>query len=135
MGRPFSSGMRTAPVLVGADGPKSGVGKGAGLGLNRRFLAGVEAELEGVGDLEERLHVFLDSHLAPGYIGWIVPGVGITQVGPAARAPARPDLERCLSKVSAVVDLSGARRIGTRGGSIPVGGRVRPFATRHGARR
>ena len=102
----------------------------AGLGLNRRFLAAVEAELDGVGGLEERLHVFLDSQLAPGYIGWIVPGVGITQVGLAVRAPARPDLDRFLARVARVVDLSDARRVGTRGGLIPVGGAVRACATR-----
>ncbi|HVF08400.1 MAG TPA: NAD(P)/FAD-dependent oxidoreductase, partial [Actinomycetota bacterium] len=129
-GRVFEPASRTGRVLVGADGPTSGVARHAGLSPNGRFLAGVEAEFEGVGGLAERLHVFLDSHLAPGYIGWIVPGVGITQVGLAVRAPARPDLARFLTRVSAVVDLAEARRVGTRGGLIPVGGRVRRFATR-----
>jgi digeranylgeranylglycerophospholipid reductase len=129
-GRPFEPAMRSGTVLVGADGAKSGVARAAGLGLNRRFLAAVEAELDGVGGLEERLHVFLDSQLAPGYIGWIVPGVGITQVGLAVRAPARPDLDRFLARVARVVDLSDARRVGTRGGLIPVGGAVRASATR-----
>ena len=127
-GRAFTADARSGAVLVGADGPRSTVARLAGLGVNRRFLAGAEIELEGVTGLEERLHVFLDSDLAPGYIGWVVPGVGITQVGLAARAPARLDLDGFVAKISAVVDLSGARRVGTRGGSIPVGGTVRPFA-------
>jgi flavin-dependent dehydrogenase len=114
---------------VGADGPRSSVARSAGLGANRRFLAGVEAEFEGEVELEERLHVFLDSRLAPGYIGWIVPGVGITQVGLATRLPARPDLDRFLGRVRSIVDLSGTRRVATRGGLIPVGGTVRPVAT------
>jgi flavin-dependent dehydrogenase len=117
-------------VLVGADGATSKVARRAGLSQNHRFLAGLEAEFEGVRGLDERLHVFLDSRLAPGYIGWIVPGVGITQVGLAVRAPVRPDLARFLAHVSAVVDLTGARRVGTRGGLIPVGGTVRRVATR-----
>jgi flavin-dependent dehydrogenase len=100
------------------------------LGVNRVFLSGVEAEFHGVREIEERLHVFLDSRLAPGYIGWVVPGVGITQVGLAARAPARPDLSRFLERISSVFDLSAAERVGTRGGLIPVGGPVRPYATR-----
>jgi flavin-dependent dehydrogenase len=129
-GRGFDPASRSGRVLVGADGPTSAVARRAGLSQNRRFLAGVEAEFEGVDGLEERLHVFLDSDLAPGYIGWIVPGVGITQVGLAVRAPARPDLERFLAHVSPVVDLPRARRVGTRGGLIPVGGRVSRFATR-----
>jgi digeranylgeranylglycerophospholipid reductase len=128
--RVFEPASRSGRVLVGADGATSGVARHAALSRNRRFLAGVEAEFEGVVGLEERLHVFLDSHLAPGYIGWIVPGVGVTQVGLAVRAPARPDLARFLARVSAVVDLAGARRVGTRGGLIPVGGTVRRPATR-----
>jgi digeranylgeranylglycerophospholipid reductase len=129
-GREFRSGERSGRVLVGADGPHSRVARDAGLGVNREFLSGVEAEFEGARGVEERLHVFLDSRLAPGYIGWVVPGVGITQVGLACRAPARPDLERFIARVSTVFDLSLARRIGTRGGLIPVGGTVRPYATR-----
>ena len=30
---------------------------------------------------ENRLHCFLDAELAPGYIGWVIPGIDITQVG------------------------------------------------------
>ena len=123
-------GERSGRVLVGADGPRSGVARHAGLGVNRAFLAGVEAEFEGVEGLEDRLQVFLDSVLAPGYIGWVVPGVGLTQVGLASRLPARPNLDRFLERVSRVVDLREARRVGTRGGLIPVGGVVRPFASR-----
>ena len=121
---------RIGRMLVGADGARSQVARDAGLGLNRHFLAGVEAELEEVRGTEERLHVFLDSRLAPGYIGWVVPGVGITQVGLACSRPARPDLDAFLRRVSSVFDLTRARRVGTRGGLIPVGGTVRPFASR-----
>ncbi len=122
-------GSRTGRILVGADGPRSRVARDAGLGRNRRFLSGVEAEFEGVRGVEERLHVFLDSTLAPGYIAWVVPGVGITQVGLACRQPARPDLGAFLRVVGRLFDFSHARRIGTRGGLIPVGGTVRPFAS------
>ena len=126
----FRVSSRSGRVLVGADGPRSRVARDMRLGVNRAFLSGVEAELSGVQNVEERLHVFLDSRLAPGYIGWVVPGVGITQVGLAARTPARPDLARFIERISTVFDLSAAGRVGTRGGMIPVGGPVRPFATR-----
>ena len=129
-GRPFRAEERRGRVLVGADGPRSRVARASGLGVNRRFLAGVEVELEGVEGVEERLHVFLDSELAPGYIAWVVPGVGITQVGLATSLPARPDVDRFLARLSALFDLSRARRVGIRGGLIPVGGTVRPFAGR-----
>ncbi|MGZ8620941.1 MAG: NAD(P)/FAD-dependent oxidoreductase, partial [Actinomycetota bacterium] len=71
---------RRPPMLVGADGPRSAGARAAGLGRNRRFLTGAEVELDGVRGVEDRLHVFLDPRLAPGYIAWAVPGVGITQI-------------------------------------------------------
>jgi flavin-dependent dehydrogenase len=121
-------GRPTGRVLVGADGPRSTVARSAGLGTNRAFLAGVEIELEPVDGIADRLHVFLDSELAPGYIGWIVPGVGVTQVGLACRRPARPDLRRFVASIGDVIDLRGRRVLARRGGPIPVGGPVRPFA-------
>jgi flavin-dependent dehydrogenase len=128
-GREFTGPSRSGRVLVGADGPRSRVARDMRLGVNRQFLSGVEVEFLDVRGVEERLHVFIDSHLARGYIGWVVPGVGITQIGLACRTPARPDLGAFLRRVSTVFDLSDARRVGTRGGLIPVGGVVRPFAT------
>ena len=122
-------GERTGRMLVGADGPRSRVARANGLGRNRAFLTGVEAEFVGEVAIEQRLHVFLDSALAPGYIGWVVPGVGVTQVGVAARHPARPDLDRFARHIAPVVDLTRAARVGRRGGSIPVGGRVKRFAS------
>ncbi len=123
-------GQRAATILVGADGARSRVARDAGLGVNEAFLAGVEAEFEDVRGVDERLHVFLDARLAPGYIGWVVPGVGVTQIGLACRH-ARPDLDAFVRRISGIFDLSHARRVGTRGGPIPVGGTVRPFASRH----
>jgi flavin-dependent dehydrogenase len=128
-GRAFP-GERSGQILVGADGPRSRVARHAGLGINREFLVGVEAEFEGVGDVEERLHVFLDSQLAPGYIGWVVPGVGLTQVGIACRRPGRPNIEGFVQRVGTIFDFTRARRTGRRGGLIPVGGTVRPYASR-----
>ncbi len=128
-GQSFDPGRRP-PILVGADGPRSTVARAAGLGRNRRFLTGAEVELDGVKGVEDRLHVFLDPRLAPGYIAWVVPGVGITQIGLAGTRPGRPPLEAFLDRISGCFDLSSARRVGNRAGLIPVGGTVRPFASR-----
>jgi flavin-dependent dehydrogenase len=114
--------------LVGCDGPRSAVARDFRLGRNARFLTGVEGEFEGVGDLDDdRLHVFLDSDLAPGYIAWVVPGLGATQVGLAARQPIVPRLGPLVKKLSKVFNFDRARLIGRRGGLIPCGGAVRPF--------
>jgi flavin-dependent dehydrogenase len=115
--------------LVGADGPRSAVARHLGLGRNRDFLLGVEAEVLGLRGLDpDRLHCFLDSRLMPGYIGWAFIGVGgVAQIGLACRQPARPDLDGFMARLARLFDLGNARVIGRRGGLIPVGGRVTPF--------
>ena len=132
-GRPYrpGDGAGQARWLVGADGVRSRVARDFGLGVNRDFLVGIEAEYEGVQGLDpDRLHCFLDSEIARGYIGWIVPGYnGIAQVGLACRHPRKPDLRAFLRKIAPVADLSHARCVGFRGGLIPVGGPVSPMAS------
>jgi flavin-dependent dehydrogenase len=117
-------------AIVGADGPSSAVARAFGLGRNQAFLAGVETEYRGVGGVDpDRLHCFADSRLARGYIAWVVPGVdGVTQVGLAARRPDRLDLRAFEQKISGLFDFTAARPIARRGGLIPIGGRVEPFA-------
>ena len=78
---------------------------------------------------ESRLHCFLTREFAPGYIGWVVPGVGITQIGLAGTAPFHPDLRGFRLRLGRLFDLSRARRIAYRAGWIPVGGPVSPAST------
>jgi flavin-dependent dehydrogenase len=118
--------MLRARYLVGADGANSHVARDFGLGRNRRFLFGIETEYGGVAGIDaDRLHCFVDSRLAPGYIGWVVPGVGgMAQIGLAARRPHRPDLSAFERKLRAIFDFGAARSVSRRAGWIPVGGRV-----------
>ena len=124
------SGLR-ARYLAGADGPSSSVAREFQLDVNRQFLVGMEVELQDVrGVDEDRLHCFLDSQLAPGYIGWVIPGVGgITQVGLACRRPHRPDLRAFRRKLEKLFDFSRAQVVERRGGLIPVGGPIERFST------
>jgi flavin-dependent dehydrogenase len=121
--------------LIGADGPNSHVAKALGLGQNREFLFGMEYEFAGVTPpAEDRLHCFLDRRLAPGYIGWMVPGVGVTQIGLARRMSRDPDamkrvMEKFLDKIAGVVDVPDREPASIRAGTIPCGGVVRPVAT------
>jgi digeranylgeranylglycerophospholipid reductase len=109
-------------LLVGADGAVSQVARAFGLDANRRFLAGVEFELEPDPDLDGRfLHCFLDSVLAPGYIAWAVPGVGVTQVGLAASGGVKPDAQAFLRAYTARLGLRPPRIVGRRSGLIPAG--------------
>jgi digeranylgeranylglycerophospholipid reductase len=121
--------------LIGADGPNSQVAKALALGQNEKFLFGIEYEFADVPlDADDRLHCFIDRKLAPGYIGWIVPGVGVTQIGLARRMPRDPDavkrvMERFLDKLAGVVDVRDREPTSIRAGAIPCGGVVRPVAT------
>lgn len=115
--------------LIGADGPRSKVAADFGLGRNEQFLLGVEAEFKNFNiPGADAFHCFLDRRLAPGYIGWVIPGVGITQVGLATRFPMRPDIDAFVNRIAPIFDMSSARIAGRRGGLIPVGGLVKPFA-------
>lgn len=118
---------RTATrFLVGADGARSRVAAALGLGAHTDFIVGAEEVLDGV-PLEgpPALHCFLDPVLAPGYIGWVVhdgcefhlgAGGSPDSFSPAA---ALPELRR---RVEGFFDLSAARVVERRGGTIPVGG-------------
>ncbi len=115
--------------LVGCDGARSRVARNFQLGVNKQFIFGVEVEMAGISGVDaDRLHVFLDAELAPGYIAWVVPGVGVHQIGLAVRWPAMPDLDRFIAKLGRLFDLSAAQVVSRRGGLIPCGGLVTPMA-------
>ncbi|MCA8932709.1 MAG: NAD(P)/FAD-dependent oxidoreductase [Rhodospirillaceae bacterium] len=129
-----------ARLVVGADGARSAVARLAGLGRNRHWLTGLELEFpaaagEGADPIDRRfLHCLLSAEFARGYIGWVVPGVGVTQVGVAAAQPARPDLAGFLSHLAGRLGLDPEmlapdRAIERRAGRIPAGGRVGPIGT------
>ena len=124
----------TTRYLVGADGPNSRVAKAFGLGHNSQFLFGVEHEYDNVEiDDPDKLHCFIDRRLAPGYIGWIVAGVGVVQVGLARRLGKQQVMENAvmaafLEKIAPVFDFRRLRPVSVRAGMIPCGGIVRPVA-------
>jgi digeranylgeranylglycerophospholipid reductase len=128
-------GIGDTRYLIGADGPNSQVAKSLALGQNREFLFGVEYEFDNPTLIaDDRLHCFLDRKLAPGYIGWIVPGVGVTQIGLARRMPRDPEamkrvMERFLVKIAPIFDVRDREPTSIRAGMIPCGGVVRPVAT------
>jgi flavin-dependent dehydrogenase len=128
-------GLGETRYLIGADGPNSQVARSLALGQNRKFLFGMEYEFAGVSlAQDDRLHCFLDRKLAPGYIGWMVPGVGVTQIGLARRMPHNPEamtrvMHQFLDKVASIVDVRGCEPTALRAGAIPCGGVVRPVAT------
>lgn len=127
-GMRFSGDTHGAKFVVGADGSRSAVAKHYSLGVNKHFLIGMELEFQGTHFFDERfMHVFVDSELAPGYIAWAVPGVGITQVGLACKHPNHLAIEQLLHKLKPIVDLTQVKPLERRGGLIPAGGVVSPL--------
>lgn len=124
----------TTRFLIGADGPHSRVARALGLGTSSRFLVGVEHEY---GNLEigdsDKLHCFIDRRIAPGYIGWVLAGVGGVQAGLARRQSGttwKPDaaMAAFLDKIAPAIDLRDVTPTGVRAGLIPCGGVVSPVA-------
>lgn len=117
----------SARFLVGADGPRSAVARAFGLGQNRKFLVGVEAEFSRA-DLpsDSAFYCFLNQDFAHGYLGWVVPGVQCVQVGLATRAPATPDIDGFIAHIGPLFGLDRGAIVARRGGLIPVGGVVDP---------
>ena len=113
--------------LVGADGARSQVAKLLGLDRNLRYLKGVEYAYEPLPDAELSLHCFMDKHFAPGYIGWVLPGVGATQVGLACHSGNTVDLPGFIRRIDPLFGLSQRRILEKRGGIIPIGGLLRNF--------
>jgi len=131
----FDLGMAgTARYLVGADGPSSRVAASFGLGRSRHFLFGIEHEYPNVAvPAPERMHCFIDKRLAPGYLGWVVAGVGIVQVGLARRERpgqrgGREAMDAFLEKIRPYFDFRGLQPVAVRAGLIPCGGVVSPVS-------
>ncbi len=127
----------TTRFVIGADGPRSKVARSAGLGTNRLFLAGVEYEFAAATLADpDKLHCFIDRRIAPGYIAWVLAGVGGVQAGVARRAgTAEPSgwrpaeaMAAFLAKIAPVIDLRSLQPSSVRAGLIPCGGVVSPVA-------
>src|SRR5215469_10569093 len=118
----------SARFLIGADGARSRVAQVFALGRNRRFLIGAEIECEPVDGIDPRfLHCFADSDIAPGYIGWAVPGHGVMQIGVAAKGGRKPKLSKLVARLSSVWNGARFKIIERRSGLIPTGGPVNPL--------
>lgn len=119
----------TTRYLIGADGARSRVAEAFGLAANRRFLTGIEIELEPSDAIDSRfLHCFADSALAPGYIGWAAPGPDIVQLGLAVGHGRRPDLAAFMARTERRFGWSSLKVVGRRSGLIPCGGPLRRIA-------
>ena len=122
--------------LLGADGAKSRVAQSFGLGKNTEFLIGMETEYDETPAVDpDLLHCFIDNTLAPGYLGWVVPGAGMTQVGLAVSnnpfgGKRKPDYDAFYNRIDPLFGLSKLDVHHRRSGPIPCGGLVSPLSSR-----
>jgi len=123
-----------AKVVVGADGANSKVAKELRLDENKEWIVGYEEVFHTKqSGREPRLHCFLDSKLAPGYLAWIADDGEEVHIGYPARFDPRQALKQLKEKIgSDFVDLDKAELSESRGGRIPVGGVLRKIANVHG---
>lgn len=113
--------------LIGADGARSAVAKFFNLPSPQKYLLGSEHEYATEHIDTDRFHCFLDQNLSHGYIGWVAPGFGITQIGLALRTPGKPDMKSFLQKIRPIFDCKDIPVIGNRGGLIPISPPFRRF--------
>jgi len=119
-----------ARFLIGADGARSRVAECFSLSRNKHFLTGMEIECEELSGFDPRfLHCFADSTIAPGYIAWVAPGLGVTQIGLAATRPSRPDLGGLLLRLKNFCDVRTIKAVERRSGLIPSGGTLSNLGT------
>lgn len=123
-----NNGAYECDFLIGADGPRSKVADDYTLAQNTEFLLGAEVEYTGLDLPDNAFYCFLDQRLAHGYLGWVIPGVGVAQVGLAQRMPKRPDIDAFVSRMKGIFNFENTQVVARRGGLIPCGGLVKPFA-------
>lgn len=93
----------TAPVIVGADGPRSRVADWFSLGRTTNLIAAAQVELEETSSHPDQVDVFVGENVAPGFLGWSVPAEdGITRVGLGVLPPHAPlaFVDRLLAELS-----------------------------------
>ncbi len=117
-----------APVVIGADGPYSALGRALGA-INRTLIHARQVTVP-LTTAHDATDIFLRASLPGGY-GWLFPKGGLAHVGIGVAAVARRELKTLLAGLHA--ELVAAGRVGTRvlattGGAIPAGGRLRPHA-------
>lgn len=117
------TGRITARAVVGADGPRSVVGRSVGLS-NSRYVVAKQVEVLLAGPLEST-HVFFDACFFGGY-GWLFPkgesgnlGVGVDETRTDGLDEA---LDRLMSIAEGLELVIGKHVLGRTGGVIPVGG-------------
>ena len=120
------SGLR-GEVLIGADGPRSRVGRALGR-INEHVVETRQITVPLYAP-NEQTDIFLSADIPGGY-GWLFPKGEVANLGVGVAPEAKPRLKPILDDLHenlAVRDRVGRRVFGHTGGPIPVGGMLDPI--------
>ena len=114
-----------APVLIGADGPRSRMGKAIG-SVNRELVETRQLTVE-LKQPCSATDIFLSAQIPGGY-GWLFPKGKVANLG----AGVSPQHKARLKSIVARLHKEQKERLGSKilamtGGAIPVGGMVKPW--------
>jgi digeranylgeranylglycerophospholipid reductase len=124
----FSDGWRVAAaVVVGADGPRSAVGRRIGQS-NRQLLETRQITVP-LRQPHQATDIFLSAGIPGGY-GWLFPKGEVAHIGAGVDSVYRTQLKNIVAGLHAALVESG--RVGTEilgrtGGAIPAGGMLKPW--------
>lgn len=120
------TGRITARAVIGADGPRSVVGRDVGL-TSTRFVLAKQIEVL-LSEPLQSTHVFFDERFFGGY-GWLFPKGESGNLGVGIDASRADDLDEALEHMASIAEglglVVGTHVLGRTGGAIPVGGPLR----------
>lgn len=123
----LSDGARVAPrVLIGADGPRSAVGRAIGR-VNRSLVETRQVTVP-LWIAHDATDIFLSASIPGGY-AWLFPKGGVANLGAGVEPASMPALKPIVDKLHARLVAEGrvgAEILATTGGAIPVGGAIVP---------
>lgn len=129
----LSSGTQvTARVIIGADGPKSVVGKA--IGQVNRSIVETRQMTVALKQPYSATDIFLSADIPGGY-GWLFPKDNVANIGIGVRRKDKSKLKGLLARLhQALVEQGrvGEDVNGYTGGPIPVGGMLKPNGTIRG---
>lgn len=117
-----------ARFLIGADGSRSRVAQCMGLDQNTHLLAAAEWLVEGVPVDQEKFFMIMNHDLAPGYCIWLAPHGKTAALGVAGylrQFNPTESLRKGQKLYGEMMDMSQMRVVQRKGGTIPIGGRLR----------
>lgn len=113
-----------APVIVGADGPRSRAGKAIG-SVNREMVETRQITVP-LLDRHATTDIFLSADIPGGY-GWLFPKGELANLGAGVHPAARGSLKKIVGRLHARLASLGSEVLSTTGGAIPVGGMRDPW--------